>query len=187
MAVTPGVDSSGNASGASAFSILVGEQIPTITGPGVFVNPQGIVNAATYAPVGDNIAPGEFITIFGSGLAAGSATAGSLPFPTSLGGVSVSIGGIPAPIYHVEPGQAICIVPCEIPVQSTPASTAIVVTNNQTQSNSVSVPVVAAVPGMFSANELGYGDGAITHADNTLVNEKSATAAPTASGRLREM
>ncbi|HTA42119.1 MAG TPA: IPT/TIG domain-containing protein [Bryobacteraceae bacterium] len=180
VAMAPGVDGSGNAGGASNFSILVGEQIPTLTGTGVFINPQGIVNSATYAPVGDNIAPGEFITIFGSGLAAASTSATALPFPTSLGNVSVSIGGTPAPIYHVEATQIICIVPYEIPFQLASTTTTIVVTNNNTPSNTVNVGVVAAAPGVFSANDQGYGDGAITHVNNTLVNSASpATAGET--------
>lgn len=172
-AVTPGVDGAGNAAGASIFRILVGEQIPNLTGAGVFVNPQGIVNAATYAPVGDNISPGEFITIFGSGLAAASVSAASLPFPASLGGVSVSIGGTPARIYHVESGQVICIVPYEVPYQPAGSTTTIVVTNNGVASNAVTVGVVAASPGVISANDFGYGDGAITHVNNTLVNAAS--------------
>lgn len=170
VGVTPGLDGNGNASGANVFSIVVGEQIPALSGGGVFVNPQGIVNSATYGPVGDNIAPGEFITIFGSGLAAASATATALPFPASLGGVSVSIAGLPARLYHVEPAQITCIVPYAVPIPQTESTATIVVTNNQVQSNAVTVGVVAAAPGVFSINEQGFGDGAITHADNSLVN-----------------
>lgn len=183
VAMAPGVNGSGTAAGAGVFSILVGEQIPTLTGTGVFINPQGIVNSATYAPVGDNIAPGEFITIFGSGLAAASASATALPFPNQLGGVTVSIGGTQAPIYHVEPGQIICLVPYELPFQQAATTTTIVVTNGTTQSNSVTVGVVAAAPGVFSANDQGYGDGAITHANNTLVN----TSSPAAAGETVQM
>ncbi len=165
----PGEDGTGASNQPGTFGIFFAEQIPTLTGTGVFVNPQGIVNSATYAPVGDNISPGELISIYGSGLAAATVTASSLPLPTSLGGVSVSIGGTPAPLDYVSSGLIICVVPYEV----TGSSATIVVTNNQTQSNSVLAGVVAATPGVISINDLGYGDGAITHANNTLVNSSS--------------
>lgn len=169
VAFDPGVNGSGAADNASAFGILFGERIPTLTGAGVFVNPQGIVNAATFAPVGDNISPGEIIAIYGSGLAGGTASASALPYPTLLGGVTVSINGTLAPLYYVSPGQINCIVPYEL----TGSSATIVVTSGVTPSNSVTVGVVAATPGVISANDSGYGDGAITHANNTLVNSSS--------------
>ena len=55
------------------------------TGTGVFISPQGIVNAASFAPVGAPLSPGGFFTIFGSGLASATTVANSLPFPTTLG------------------------------------------------------------------------------------------------------
>ena len=33
----------------------------------VFINPLSVFNAASYAPITNSVAPGEFITIFGSG------------------------------------------------------------------------------------------------------------------------
>lgn len=164
----PGVDPLGNAHPGN-YQIYVGEQIPNLTGSGVWVNPQGIVSSATYAPVGDSIAPGQFISIYGSGLAAQTVTASSLPFPKSLGQVSVSINGTEAPLYYVSSGLIICIVPYEL----TGTSATIVVTNNTTQSNTVTVAAVPFAPGILAANELGYGDGTITHLDNTLVNSAS--------------
>jgi hypothetical protein len=68
LGVTASVDVNGNANNDTESSlILFGEQIPNLTGPGVFLNPQGIVNAATYSPVGDYVSPGEFIQMYGSG------------------------------------------------------------------------------------------------------------------------
>jgi uncharacterized protein (TIGR03437 family) len=184
LGVTPSVDINGTANADTAsYLIMFGQQIPTLTGPGVWINPQGIVNSATYAPVGDFISPGEFISIYGSGfVASGSTTATTLPFQPSLGGVSVSINGTNAPMYYVSPGLIICIVPYEL-VTTGPAT--VVVTSGQTPSNSVVVGTSAVSPGVFSANDFGFGDGAITHADahNTLVN----AANPAAPGETVQM
>jgi uncharacterized protein (TIGR03437 family) len=168
VVVNPGVDPLGTAHPGN-FQIYVGEQIPTLTGTGVWVNPQGIVSSATYAPVGDGISPGQFISIYGSGLAGQTVTATTLPFPKSLGQVSVSINGTDAPLYYVSSGLIICIVPYEL----TGTSATIVVTNNLTPSNSVTVAAAPFAPGILAANELGYGDGTITHLDNTLVGSAS--------------
>ncbi len=51
LGVTPSVDVNGTANAdTNSYLILFGKQIPNLTGQGVFLNPQGIVNAATYAP-----------------------------------------------------------------------------------------------------------------------------------------
>ncbi|HXI42775.1 MAG TPA: hypothetical protein VNH83_22525, partial [Bryobacteraceae bacterium] len=52
------------------YEVYLGVRMPPVSGTGVFLNPQGVVNAASFAPVGDSIAPGEFVTLFGSNLAA---------------------------------------------------------------------------------------------------------------------
>jgi uncharacterized protein (TIGR03437 family) len=165
-----GVDGGGNPSGQNQFAITVGEQIPTVSGSGVFVNPQGVVNAAGNEPVGNPISPGEFIAIYGTGLAAQTAVA-SPPYPTTLGGVSVSIGGVPAPLYLVSAGQINCLVPYELNTSSTSAT--IAVNNNGILSNTVTEPLSLTSPGIFSNDLTGTGEGAITHLNGVLVSSKS--------------
>jgi len=174
VAAEQGVDGSGNPTDQNKFAIALAEQIPTLTGAGVFVNPQGVVNAASYAPVGNPISPGEFIGIYGSGLASQTAVA-TPPYPSMLGNVSVSIGGLPAPIYVVSSGQINCLVPYG--VNTANASTSVVVSNNGVNSNTVSVPLSQTSPGIFSNNLSGLGDGAITHLNNTLVSASSPAVA----------
>src|ERR1035441_3697013 len=56
----------------------------------------GIVNSGSYY-AGAGVAPGSIVSIFGTNLASQTATAGSLPLPTSLGDVSsVTFNGVPA-------------------------------------------------------------------------------------------
>jgi uncharacterized protein (TIGR03437 family) len=150
----------------TAYEIGFGVTIPNLTGTGVFVNPQGIVNAASNAPFGNPISPGEFIAIYGSGLSAQTTTA-TPPYPGSLAGVSVTIGGLPAPVYLVAPGQINCLVPYAL--DTTKSSATVVVTNGTTPSNAVSVPVSATAPGIFSNDLSGTGDGAIVHLSGMLV------------------
>jgi uncharacterized protein (TIGR03437 family) len=54
------------------------------------------------------------VAIYGSGLAAQPVANTMIPIPTSLGGTSVIIGGIEAPLYYVSPGQVNAQVPFEL-------------------------------------------------------------------------
>jgi uncharacterized protein (TIGR03437 family) len=72
----------------------------------------GIVNAASYSAV--SISAGSFVTLFGANLSASTAQATSLPYPTNLGGASVSIGGELCGIAYASPGQINFIVPSDI-------------------------------------------------------------------------
>ena len=80
---------------------------PSFSGSGVYLNPAGIVNTASFAPFTAGIAPGDFITLYGANLAPGTATAYTVPFPTTAGldGVQVTVNGLPAPVQFVSPGQ----------------------------------------------------------------------------------
>ena len=149
---------SGQPAGVGSFTIAAGERIPDETGPGVFINPQGVVNAASNAPVGEPISPGEFIAIYGSGLANSTAVA-TPPYPAALGGVTVSIGGLPAPLYLVSSGQINALVPYAV---NTSGPVPVIVTNG-TASNTVNVPIAPTAPGVFSKDQSGAGEGAITH------------------------
>lgn len=146
------------------ISVLV--QAPSPTGTGVYLNPTGIVNSASNAPFTAGIAPGELLTMYGSNLAAATlvaptadASGNPIPLPTSLGGVQVTIGGLPAPIYYVSPSQMSVIVPYG--VSGTTAQ--IQVTNSQGASNIVYEYVNETLPGVFSQNQNGTGYGAIVH------------------------
>lgn len=152
----------------AGYEIALATASPLPSGAGVFIKPQGVVNAASNAPGVDAISPGEFIAIYGTGLAA--ATASSLPpYPFSLGGVTVLIGGIQAPIYFVSTGQINCLVPFGV----TGTSVAVTVTNAGKTSNTVTIPLAKTSPGIFSLDTTGTGDGAMLHLDNSLVNAAS--------------
>ena len=164
-----------NPTDPAAYEIYFGVQTPSLSGTGVFLNPLGVINAASFAPPGNPISPGQFVTLFGTGLAKSNQTA-TPPYPLTLNGVSVLINNKPAPLYFVSPGQLNVLVP----FATTGPTATIVVQNGSVNSNTVTVPVAATSPGIYSLDQSGSGAGAILHADYSLVNAaKPATGGET--------
>ncbi len=67
-----------------------------------YIDPTGIVNAASYSPFTAGISGGEFLTLYGSNLAPGTTVFSGATFPTILNGVQVLVNGIAAPLYYVD-------------------------------------------------------------------------------------
>lgn len=145
------------------LGIDVAVQAPTFTSSGVFINPTGVVNAASSAPFTAGIAPGELISIYGSGLAPSLKI--DATFPTSLNGVQVLINNAPAPIYFVSSGQISVVVP----FATTQTIADIQVINNGKASNTVSTYTSMTAPGVFTSPAGGIGSAAALHADFSLV------------------
>jgi uncharacterized protein (TIGR03437 family) len=154
----------------SRYELFFGVQAPSVSGTGLFLNPQGVYNVFSFAPAGNPIAPGEFITIYGTGLPARSAVAP--PFPASLNGVQLLINNTPAPLYLITATQVFAVVPYNL----TGPSATIVLSNGTAQSNTVTIPVAATAPGVASLTQNGLGAGAITHANGTVVSASSPAA-----------
>ena len=151
-------------SGASGLYYLnvYAKSIP-VTGSGVFLNPQAIVNAASSSPFEASISPGEFIAIYGSGMATQTAQATALPFPTTLGNVQVTINGTAIPLFYVSPGFIEAVVPYTSPSDGS-LDVAMQVVNNGTPSNTAQWYSGNTSPGVFTLTENGEGDGAILDA-----------------------
>ena len=69
----------------------------------VFLNPLGIVNASSFAPATNPVAPQEMVTLFGSNLSSGSDQAASFPLPTTLANSRVLVDGVAAPLTLGQP------------------------------------------------------------------------------------
>ncbi len=147
--------------------VFFGIRMPDISGDGVFLSPLGIVNAASFAPPTYPVSGGTLISLFGSGLAPSSQQAQVTPLPTSLGGVSVTINGVAAPLLFVSGGQ----INLQVPFATSGTSATITLNNNGATSNEVIVPVARTSPGIFSVDETGFGPGTVVHADFSLVSE----------------
>jgi uncharacterized protein (TIGR03437 family) len=147
------------------YSRVVGLHAAAFSGKGVYLSPIGVANAASYQPITASLAPGELIVLSGSGLYTGSGVdvAPGGAFPTSLGGVSVTIDGTPCPIYYVSATQLAVVVPYELASNTTGLAN-IQVTNNSVQSNIVQMYTTDAAPGSFSQGASGIGYAAAVHA-----------------------
>jgi uncharacterized protein (TIGR03437 family) len=131
----------------SNFGFMHGVRVTMIrTG---FNAPQpAAVNAAGLAPA---IAPGGYATLFGKGLAGCTASADSLPLPSSLCGSSVTFNGIPAPITYASAQQINVLVPRSLGVGKDVAIS--VSTGGSDAPLQTTVPaanVIEAAPGIFS-------------------------------------
>jgi len=154
---------------ASFYSLIVNLQAKTTPATGVFINPLGVLNAASYAPITNSVAPGEFVTIFGTNLASAVFTPSSLPLPTTLGKVSVTVNNRPAPLSYVGPGQINILMPY---ATSEPFAT-FQVTNNGTTSNKVTLYADLTAPGIFTGAPSGIGQAAVLHANYSAVTPTS--------------
>jgi len=118
--------------------------------------PGGVLNSASFAKTaagtGTPVAPGSLVTIFGTGLGDTTAVADTIPYSTSLGGLTVTFNGIPAPLVEVIPAAQ--IVNVQVPFEAFQAGSgtgqANMVVNFGSQSASQSVTMVPSAPGIFT-------------------------------------
>ena len=86
--------------GGGDYFLQVWAKTSTFSGSGVFLNPTGVVNAASNSPFTAQISPGEVISLYGTGFTAiTQPQTASVPFPSILGGVQVMINNTAAPVY----------------------------------------------------------------------------------------
>ena len=139
----------------------------------------GVVNGASF--VSGSLVPGEIATVFGQNLTTGSGInlAAEVPLASQLIGSQVLVNGTAAPIFAVDnvngQEQINFQVPFEVAGQN---SATVQVVSNGSPGNSVTVPVVAAQPGIFTYTVGATTYGAILHANYQLAN----TASPAAAG-----
>jgi uncharacterized protein (TIGR03437 family) len=107
---------------------------------------KGSLGSAAYPVPFQPIAPGGFVSIFGSRLADGLEQAKSVPLPETLGNTVVFIAGQIAPLHIVSEGQINFLVPYGI---NTETPQQIQIQRGLTLSPPVTVDVAAAQPGIF--------------------------------------
>jgi uncharacterized protein (TIGR03437 family) len=152
------------------LSLNVAMQAPDFKGSGVYLSPTGVVNAASSAPFTAQVAPGEFLTLYGSGLAPGSMSAPKLPLPETLNGVRVMINQVAAPINYVSPTQINVVVP----YNGAGTIAHIQVINGNNSSNIVTELEGLTAVGAFTNNpEGGLGYAAARHSDYSVITKSS--------------
>jgi uncharacterized protein (TIGR03437 family) len=129
----------------------------------------GVLNAASFA-LQTPVAPGTLVSIFGSNFLDSTdvLVAATFPWPTQLGGTSVTIGGEPVPVYVVTAGQINAILPYSLTVNT---SLPLVVTRGNAVSAPEPVSLISSQPGAFTQTQDGKGVGAmvIVHPDQSWV------------------
>jgi uncharacterized protein (TIGR03437 family) len=105
----------------------------------------GILNAASFTR-DQPVAPGEIVSLFGSGLAARLAVGDSVPLSATIDDVFVTVNGVRAPLYLVSPGQINAQIPWDI---ATTGTATIVVNRGGAASAPATVTVAPSAPGLF--------------------------------------
>jgi len=116
---------------------------PSYAQPNVF----GVTNGASYS---GNLAPGAWATIFGSRFATTTAVADSVPLPNQLNGVSVTIGGLAAPMRYVSPNQINFVIPFELTLPRVGSPVPLAVMTPAGKSSPFAVLLSRDSPGLFT-------------------------------------
>ncbi|MGI8988132.1 MAG: hypothetical protein ACR2I2_00950 [Bryobacteraceae bacterium] len=135
------------------------------------------MNGASFS--GDSVAPGEILSIFGSGLGPAAPvspqrTPDGQFFTASLAGTRVLFDGVPAPMILASAGQVSAIAPYGLAGSS---ATQIRVEYQGNTSDPFPLPVVSSAPAIFTVAATRKGQGAILNRDFSP-NGPSNPAAP---------
>ncbi len=173
--------------GQALSASVIAQQYADLTGtpqssPSVATG--GVLNAASFAKnpqgLGTAVAPGSLVSIFGNFPGATTASAPSIPYPTSLGNVTVTFNGTVAPLQLVSPTGAYPFLTAQVPFEVQGSTTAqVVVTINNQSSQPESTPIVPSAPGIFTIPATGEGAGILVY---TGANGAATIAAPTNAG-----
>ncbi len=115
-----------------------------------------------------NVAPGEFVAIYGSNLSASVLLANSQIYPTQLGDVQVLVNGAAVPIEYVSPGQINIVYP-----SSSSGLTQLTVVNGNGR-HTTNLLMAPAVPSVFSLDGTGSGPAAARNGLTAAVVTSSA-------------
>jgi uncharacterized protein (TIGR03437 family) len=147
----------------SATSQIAGAVVPNAV---PLLTPNGTLHS--FDPlVGAALAPGTIVAIYGQNLAAQVSQPTSIPLPTASNGTSVIIGGMPAPLYYVSPGQVNAQVPFELAPDN---QYDVIISANGALTTPQPIQLSAAAPGLAA-----FPDGTLIaqHSDGTLVGVTS--------------
>jgi uncharacterized protein (TIGR03437 family) len=150
--------------GYPATSVKIAGQVAPNAAPVLAPNATGDV---FHPQVGAGLGPGNIVQIYGSGLAAQRSAPTTLPLPTSMGGTSVIIGGIPAPLFYVSPDQINAQIPFELTAGN---QYQVIVSANGALTTPQPIQLNGGAPSI-----LGFSSGAVVaqHLDGTLILDSS--------------
>lgn len=141
------------------------------------------VDAASYGPT---VAPGQIVSAFGTGFAAGttlSKVVTTLPLPTELEKVSVRVNGVAAPLFFVGVGGALGAgnyqINYQLPAETPTGTVQVDILNEGRLLASEYLRVSSDAPAVFTANATGQGQAAVLNENYT----PNAAANPATRGR----
>ena len=146
--------------------------VTVISGSAISATAAGLLSAATY--IGGGVTPGQIAVLFGKGFGPGDLAGLTLTadgnVSTISGGATITFDGVPAPMIYAVNGQLSAIIPYAVAGKST---TQMQVNYAGQQSSPVTVPVIAAAPGLFTNDASGKGQAVVLNQDfsrNTAAN-----------------
>jgi uncharacterized protein (TIGR03437 family) len=116
--------------------------------------------------------------MFGLNLALNTAKATTFPLPLMLGGASVTINGVHAPLFYASPLQINFFVPYELAGETTAT---ILLSTPAGVAEITGVPITPESPGLFLTDAAG--DAAVVH----MSGQPVSVAAPAAGGEIVEI
>jgi uncharacterized protein (TIGR03437 family) len=121
---------------------------------------QATLNGASYTT---DLAPGSVAAVFGTQLAPGIASASGTPLPLQLGGVSVTVNGVPCPLAYISPGQINLVIPFQVTTLngSQTVTVPVVVTTPAGASAPFNVKLTRTAPALFAQDGTGRGDALV--------------------------
>ena len=147
-----------------------------VPGSEVQLTSSGVVNAASLK--GGGVSPGMMVSIFGQGI--GPDTPGFAQLDTDqklqtvVSETRVWFNNIPAPLTYVSSGQINAIVPYGVAGSPTAE---VAVQYRGARSDAVTLPVVTAMPGIFTSDGSGRGQGLILNENSKLNGTGNASPA----------
>ncbi|HLG99220.1 MAG TPA: hypothetical protein VKX49_23115 [Bryobacteraceae bacterium] len=160
-------------SSSTAFSVRADAQLPPVSGsvqvtgqvnsnPNVpLVAPGGVLSSGDYS---SSPALGLLVSIFGSALADGQASAGSLPLPNQVGSTSVIVSGKQLPVLFVNDQQVNVLIPYDLAVN---APHQLIVQRGSAISVPVPIAIFDSQPAILATAGNGTGQGHIYKIDSS--------------------
>ena len=140
---------------AKSFSAVVKAPATAALAPAIATG--GVLNAASNA-LGVPLAPCSLVSIYGSGLATGTAVQDVPPLQTVLAGSQLQWSQKPLSLLAAQQSQINAQVPCDL---TTDQQLQITVNNNGALSEPQPLPMADYSPAIFTADQSGQGQGAI--------------------------
>ena len=161
---------------AGAFAVVKLDAAAMAAGTFPTVAPGGVTNAGSGQAL--FIAPGEILAVYGANM--GPAQLISAAFdangrlPTSLAGTQLLVGGVPVPLLYTSANQIAGIAPLSLAAALAspgPPPFVSIQVGYQGIGSSVmtnSLVAIPAVPGLFTSDASGHGQGAILNQDGSI-------------------